>query len=314
MTNPSQRTPPGTVVQTHPCSLGYNLVLHGGAGGRVEELSLEDQGAYSAGLTQAYEAGEAVLRAGGSALDAVCATVTALEDNPLFNAGSGAALTATGEAELDASIMAGDGRAGAVAVSRFARNPVLAARKVMEETDHVMLVAPTRERVAQWGLKSEDPDYFVTRPRQQQLRNVQAAQLAGSRHGTVGAVALDSYGHLAAATSTGGMVNQHDGRVGDTPIIGAGTYARDGVAAVSCTGHGESFIEGVVAHEITARMRHGGASLTDAVRQTIEDELEGRGSTGGVIALGGDGEIVIAHNSPAMFAAFHDGRRIVTST
>jgi L-asparaginase / beta-aspartyl-peptidase len=303
-----------TVRQPRPSSARYQLVLHAGAGGRVEELSEEAQGAYAEGLRRAYEEGYAVLRGGGSALDAVCATVTVLEDNPLFNAGRGAALTATGEAELDASIMAGDGRAGAVAVSRYARNPVLAARKVMEVTEHVMLVAPTRGVVAGWGLTVEDPEYFVTRPRQEQLQHVQDAQLASSRHGTVGAAALDCFGHLAAATSTGGMVNQRDGRVGDTPVIGAGTFARDGVAAVSCTGHGEAFIEGVVAHEVVARVRHGGASLIDAVSRTIQAELDARDAAGGLIALGADGRVVVAHNSPAMFAAYLDDERLVTMT
>ena len=147
-----------------------------------------------------------------------------------------------------------------------------------------------------------------------QLENVKSNELAESRHGTVGAVALDVHGHLAAATSTGGMVNQSEGRVGDTPIIGAGNYARDGVVAVSCTGDGESFIQGVVAHEVSARVRYLRADLADAVAGTINDEIASREATGGMIAVGADGSLVIAYNSPAMFAAFRDGDRLVTLT
>lgn len=295
-------------------STGYALALHAGAGGRMEELSLEEQGGYSAGLAEAYQAGEEILAGGGSALDAVCATVQRLEDNPLFNAGRGAALTAAGDAELDASVMTGDGRAGAIGASRHAQNPVLAARKVMEASSHVFLVAPTRELVAGWGLEVAEPGYFITPARLRQLENVKADEFAGSRHGTVGAVALDVHGRTAAATSTGGMVNQSEGRVGDTPIIGAGNYARDTVVAVSCTGDGEAFIQGVVAHEVYARVRYLGVSLADAVAGTIRDEIAGRDATGGLIAVSSDGSVVIAHNSPAMFAAFRDGDELVTLT
>jgi beta-aspartyl-peptidase (threonine type) len=311
---PFQRKTYMRVIDIAPAQTGYALVLHGGAGGRVEELSLEQQGHYSAGLAGAYRVGQSVLAAGGTALDAVCATVEQLENNPLFNAGRGAALTAAGEAELDASVMTGDGHAGAIAVSRHAKNPVFVARKVMEETGHVLLVAPSKVLVSEWGLQTVDPDYFVTEVRQRQLARVQSKQLAESRHGTVGAVAVDMHGHVAAATSTGGMVNQQEGRVGDTPVLGAGTYARDGVVAVSCTGEGESFIEGVVAHEIYARMHYAGATLADAVAGTIVAELDGRGTTGGIVAVGADGRVVVAHNSPAMFAAYEDAGELVTLT
>jgi beta-aspartyl-peptidase (threonine type) len=280
----------------------------------MEELSLDEQGQYPAGLADAYRAGEAVLAGGGSALEAVCVTVQHLEDNALFNAGRGAALTADGEAELDASVMAGDGRAGAIGASRHAKNPILAARKVMEASSHVFLVAPSVDLVTDWGLQVVAPDYFITAARRQQLDNVRSDELAGSRHGTVGAVAVDRHGLMAAATSTGGMVNQSEGRLGDTPIIGAGNYARDGVVAVSCTGDGEAFIQGVVAHEVSARVRYLRADLADAVAGTISDEVAGREATGGIIAVGADGSIVIAHNSPAMFAAFRDGDQLVTLT
>ena len=314
MTSFDERNTSVCVVSIAPAASGYALVLHGGAGGRVSELSLDQQGQYSAGLTEAYDAGDAVLASGGSALDAVCATVAKLENNPLFNSGRGAALTKSGEAELDASVMTGDGRAGAVAASRHSKNPVYLARKVMEDSEHVLLVAPNKDLVAAWGLETVEPEYFITPVRQEQLRNVRSKLLEGSRHGTVGAVAMDVHGHLAAATSTGGMVNQSEGRVGDTPIIGAGNYARDGVVAVSCTGDGEAFIQGVVSHEISARMRYSHAELADAVTGTIEAELVGRGADGGIIAVGADGRIVIAHNSPAMFAAYRDEDQLVTLT
>ena len=297
-----------------PRAPGYALALHGGAGGRMEELSLDEQGQYPAGLADAYRAGEDVLAGGGSALDAVCASVQHLEDNPLFNAGRGAALTADGVAELDASVMTGDGRAGAIGASRHARNPVLAARKIMEESSHVFLVAPSVDLLTDWGLRVAEPEYFITAARRKQLDNVRSKELAGSRHGTVGAVALDVRGQLAAATSTGGMVNQSEGRVGDTPIIGAGNYARDGVVAVSCTGEGEAFIKGVVSHEISARVRYLRADLADAVTGTITDEVASREATGGIIAVSAEGGIVIAHSSPAMFAAFRDGDELVTLT
>ena len=297
-----------------PSPAGWSLVLHGGAGGRVEELSLEVAADYSAGLTTAYRAGEAVLAAGGSALDAVCATVEALEDDPLFNAGRGAALTSAGTAELDACVMTGDGRAGAVAACLHARNPVHAARRVLEDSAAVLLVDPPRQLLEDWALTTVERDYFLTPARVQQLRNVQDKVLAGSRHGTVGAVARDTAGRVAAATSTGGMVDQSEGRVGDTPIVGAGTYARDGVGAISCTGHGEAFIQGVVAYDVAARVRYLGTPLDQAMVDTVAAELDTRDAIGGLIAVGADGRIVVGHNSPAMFAAYSDGTRLVTHT
>jgi len=293
-------------VQCYELSLpagGPGLALHGGAGDRVAELSLEGQAGYGRGLGAAYAAGWNVLSNGGTALDAVCAAVEVLENDPLFNAGRGAALTAAGRAELDASVMTGDGQAGAVAASKHAKNPVRLARRVMEDTPHVLLVNPSEKLVREFGLDTADQDYFVTPARVRQLERVLASRAAAPRHGTVGAVARDGYGHLAAATSTGGMVGQADGRVGDTPIVGAGVYARNQVAAVSCTGHGEAFIRGVVAYDIAARVRYTRARLLDAVRATVEGELSSCGATGGLIAVGGDGAVVVAHNSPAMFSA-----------
>jgi beta-aspartyl-peptidase (threonine type) len=291
------------IFEVAPPGEGPSLALHGGAGGRIEELTLEGRAPYSEGLLAAYRAGWEVLAAGGSALDAVCASVEVLENDPLFNAGRGAALTATGQAELDASVMTGAGLAGAVAASKRAKSAVRVARTVMERTEHALIVDPDVTFLERYGLEVVERDYFITPARQQQLERVLDGRAVAARHGTVGAVARDASGLVAAATSTGGMVGQADGRVGDSPIIGAGVYARDNVVAVSSTGHGEAFIRGVVAYDIAARIRYAGAALAAAVRETFELELGQRGSTGGVVAVGGDGRIVVAHNSPAMFSA-----------
>jgi beta-aspartyl-peptidase (threonine type) len=292
------------IFEVPPPDEGPSLALHGGAGGRIPELNLAP---YADGLLAAYRAGWQVLAAGGDALDAVCASVEVLENDPQFNAGRGAALTETGHAELDASVMTGSGLAGAVAASRYARSPVRLARAVMEHTEHVLIVDPDAEFAERYGLEVVDRGYFITEPRQQQLARVMDRRAVAARHGTVGAVARDATGRVAAATSTGGMTGQADGRVGDSPIVGAGVYARDNVAAISCTGDGEAFIRGVVAYDVTARIRYAGAGLAEAIRGTFEEELTQRGSTGGLVAVGGDGRIVVAHNSPAMFSARGSG-------
>ncbi|MDX6420480.1 MAG: L-asparaginase / beta-aspartyl-peptidase [Trebonia sp.] len=291
------------IFEVAPPEEGPSLALHGGAGGRVEELTLAARAPYAQGLLAAYRAGWQVLAAGGGALDAVCASTEVLENDPLFNAGRGAALTATGHAELDASVMAGSGLAGAVAASKYARNPVRLARTVMEHTEHVLIVDPDVAFLQRYGLEVAERDYFITQPRKQQLDHIMDGRATAARHGTVGAVARDAGGRVAAATSTGGMAGQAEGRVGDSPIVGAGVYARDDVVAISCTGHGEAFIRGVVAYDVAARLRYTGADLAEAVRETFEQELAQRGSTGGLVAIGGDGRIVVAHNSPAMFSA-----------
>jgi beta-aspartyl-peptidase (threonine type) len=291
------------ILEVPAPSGGPSLALHGGAGGRVQELTADGRASYEEGLRAAYRAGWQVLAAGGSALDAVCASVAVLENEPLFNAGRGAALTATGQAELDASVMTGSGHAGAVAASRYARSPVALARAVMEQTEHVLLVSPPAGFVAGCGLEVVEPGYFVTDERRRQLARVLDGRTAAARHGTVGAAARDAAGRVAAATSTGGMTGQADGRIGDSPIVGAGVYARDGVVAISCTGQGEAFIRGVVAYDVAARIRYAGADLPAAVRATFADALTARGADGGLIAVGGDGRVVVAHNSPMMFSA-----------
>jgi len=291
------------IFEALPPAGGASLALHGGAGARVEELTAEARAGYEQGLLAAYRAGWQVLAAGGEALDAVCASVAVLEDDPQFNAGRGAALTASGQAELDASVMTGSGLAGAVAAARYARNPVRLARAVMEHTEHVLIVDPDVEFLKRYGLDMVERDYFITERRRQQLDRVLDGRAAAARHGTVGAAARDAGGRVAAATSTGGMNGQADGRVGDSPIVGAGVYARDGLVAISSTGDGEAFIRGVVAYDVAARIRYAGSGLAEAVRETFEHELTQRGATGGLVAVGGDGHVVVGHNSPAMFSA-----------
>jgi beta-aspartyl-peptidase (threonine type) len=297
-----------------PSDADFALALHGGAGGRIAELADDRRRDFESGLSRAYYAGEEILRTGGSALDAVCAAVAVMEDDPMFNAGRGAALNSDGDAELDAAVMTGDGHAGAVAAARYARNPVRLARAVMERSEHVLLVSPPADLVESWDLPVVTPDYFVTEARRQQLARLQDRLVAGPRHGTVGAVARDDRGRIAAATSTGGMSNQSAGRVGDTPIIGAGTYARDGLAAISCTGHGEAFIRGVVSYDIAARIRYLGSKLAEAVAATFENELSGKDSSGGLVCVDASGRIVVAHNSPSMFAAYPNHGKLIIHT
>jgi L-asparaginase / beta-aspartyl-peptidase len=184
----------------------------------------------------------------------------------------------------------------------------------MEHTEHVLIVDPDVEFLQRYGLEVAERDYFVTEPRRRQLDRVLGGRAVAARHGTVGAVARDAAGRLAAATSTGGMTGQADGRVGDSPIVGAGIYARDGVVAISCTGDGEAFIRGVVAYDVAARIRYAGAGLAEAVRGAFEQELTERGATGGLVAVGGDGHIVVAHNSPMMFSARGTGHEPLVTT
>ena len=277
------------------------IVVHGGAGGPISDPERGDR--MRAGAAAAVEAGHAVLAAGGAALDAVEAAVVVLEDDPEFNAGRGAALTEYGRVELDASIMDGPTRAaGAVAAVRGVRNPVRAARAVLADGRHVLLVGePATEFAATAGLNFENETWFVTERERIALAQSDAA---GAR-GTVGAVARDSAGRLAAATSTGGVSGQRLGRVGDSPLIGAGTWA-DETVAVSCTGHGESIIRTALAHEVHALLRHRELGLQDACVEAIRS-LEGLGGDGGLIAVTAHGDVAATFNSDAMTRGWRVG-------
>jgi len=297
----------------------YALAIHGGAGalpGRT--LSAEREAAFHDGLAQALGVAQAILEADGRALDAVEEAVAVLEDDPLFNAGRGAVLTMDGTVELDASIMDGEQlRAGAVAAVRYVRNPIRLARRVLEDTPHVFLVGEGADRFAeQAGVTLVANDYFITPDRLQQLEALRwhlkqsgasqpamPAALDEPPFGTVGAVARDRAGRLAAATSTGGMNGKRPGRVGDSPVIGAGCYADNASCAVSTTGHGEWFLRTVQAYDIAARLRYGGASLAAAVSASIDERLPRLGGSGGLIAVDSHGTLEIRYNTPAMFRA-----------
>ena len=257
-----------------------------------------------AGLERALEAGYQALKEGKSSIDAVIAAVMVLEDDPLFNAGRGGSLNSDGDVEMDASIMEGAKlRAGAVAAVRRIRNPVLAARAVMENTRHVLLAGDGAERFArQQGLKLESPAYFRTARQLDSLRNKKK-----NYHGTVGAVALDGDGNLAAATSTGGYTGKMPGRIGDSPIIGAGTYADNRACAVSATGLGESFIRAAVAHDMCARMRYRGASLAAAAAAALRNVAQ-LGGDGGLVAVDRSGNVAMPFNSEGMYRACVDRR------
>jgi beta-aspartyl-peptidase (threonine type) len=307
----------------------YGLVIHGGAGIILRKaMSPELQSLFRAGLTQAREAGYAVLARGGSSLDAVEAAIASMEECPLFNAGRGAVLNADGICELDASIM--DGRtqaAGAVAGVQHVKSPIRLARAVMEKSEHVMLAGIGAEQFAQTlGFEFVPNGYFQTELRRRQLekaRQLEAGKksiISGQgrvtfvtlddnelidqiKHGTVGCVALDQAGNLAAGTSTGGMTNKKFGRVGDSPIIGAGTYANNATCAVSATGWGEFFIRASVAHDIAAQMEYKGAPLSRAAAATIA-KVGKLGGNGGVICIDRRGHVAMPFNSPGMYRGF----------
>jgi L-asparaginase / beta-aspartyl-peptidase len=289
----------------------FGMAIHGGAGTLPRaEMSGEAERQYRAGLREAIDAGYAVLHDGGTSLDAVTRAVVLLEDNPLFNAGRGSVFTLDGRNELDASIMEGRTlKAGAVCGLTRIRNPVELARAVMEKSEHVMLAgAGAEEFASSQGFSFVPQSYFHTAARWAQLERIRGGEIGLSGHtishvGTVGAVALDSFGHLAAATSTGGMTGKRFQRIGDSPVIGAGTYADDRSCAVSATGHGEIFMRAAVAHDICARMRFGGRGVGEAAREVIFGELPALGGEGGVIAIDARGEIVMEFNSEGMFRA-----------
>lgn len=290
----------------------WALAIHGGAGSMTRDsFDAAAIAAHEAGLAAALAAGRAVLAGGGSALDAVTAAVVVLEDDPHFNAGRGAVFTYHGTNELDAAIMAGDARgAGAVAGVTHTRNPVRLARAVMEAGPHVMLSGAGADEFARdHGIEQVDPDWFATPERWRQLEELKARKLgwfdSGMKYGTVGAVARDAAGHVAAATSTGGLTGKRWGRIGDSPLIGAGTYADDRAGAVSCTGSGEQFIRTGAAHEICARMRLMGESAEVAARAVLA-EVGAMGGVGGVIVVAPTGETALAFTTPGMFRARAD--------
>ena len=302
----------------------FSLAIHGGAGtiARASLTTTAEQD-YRAALQAALQAGTAVLAGGGAALDAVETAVRSLEDCPLFNAGRGAVFTHEGHHEMDAALMDGaSGRAGAVAGVREVQNPIRAARLVMEATEHVLLAYPGADELArEHGLPLQPPAYFFTEFRHRQLQEAIAAGRMQLDHaaisaavpladpnwkkGTVGAVARDQHGCLAAATSTGGMTNKRYARIGDTPLIGAGTWA-DARCAISCTGHGEYFIRAVAAHDIACLMEYRGLALAEACRVVVHDKLAPAGGEGGLIAVDAAGHLALPFNSEGMYRAWLD--------
>jgi beta-aspartyl-peptidase (threonine type) len=305
------------------------LAIHGGAGVRPrKEMTPELDKKYRADLKRALRAGHAALRKeGGTSLDAVEAAIRVLEDSSLFNAGRGAVFTHEGRNELDASIMEGkEKRAGAVAAVSRIKNPIAAARQVLD-SEHVLLVGPGAERFAfARGVEEVSPVYFWTAERWQQLlkaleeekqapgkKGAHGLRPVGRHFGTVGAVARDARGSLAAGTSTGGMTNKRPGRVGDSPLIGAGTYADNAACAVSCTGHGELFIRHAVAHEIVARMKYNKQSVGEAASDVLRQLPEEEGGIGGLIALDRDGNLAMPYNTEGMYRGYvtQDGKVVV---
>jgi len=288
----------------------YTIAVHGGAGTILKSsMTPEKETAYTHGLKSALLGGEKILASGGSALDAVCESVKILEDNPLFNAGKGSVFTHTGTHEMDASVMDGSTlAAGAIAGVSGVKNPVLLARLVMEKTEHVLLSGKGAEELAHLHkIEFRNNDYFFDEFRQQQwlsVKNTEGTMLdhtSDKKFGTVGAVALDKHGNIAAATSTGGMTNKMYNRIGDTPIIGAGTYASNETCAVSCTGHGEFFIRSVVAYDVACLMAYRGLSLEEACREVVNNKLVKTGGEGGLIAVDCKGNISLVFNSEGMY-------------
>jgi L-asparaginase / beta-aspartyl-peptidase len=290
----------------------YSIAIHGGAGTLLKgQMTPEKEAAYTSGLQAALGAGYEVLTKGGSALDAVTAAVVLLENNPLFNAGKGSVFTAKGHHEMDASVMDGKNlKAGAVSLISGIKNPILLARDVMEKSEHVFLAAEGAKQFAlSLGYPIENEDYFYDEFRYHQWQEIKGSdsfQLdhsvqKESKFGTVGAVACDMYGTVAAATSTGGMTNKKWGRIGDSPMIGAGNYANNATCAVSCTGSGEYFIRGVVAYDVSCLMEYKGLSLEDAANEVIHHRILKLGGDGGLIAVDALGNIAMPFNTEGMY-------------
>ena len=281
----------------------YGLVIHGGAGTITRKnMSSEKESEYRYKLTEALVAGFEILEKGGSSMDAVETTIKIMEDSPLFNAGKGAVFTNAGTNELDASIMDGSTlQAGAVAGVKTIKNPISAARKVMDETWHVMLAGDGADNFAkEQGLEIVNNDYFYTERRWKALQKAQDSE----KHGTVGCVALDRNYNLAAGTSTGGLTNKRWGRIGDTPIVGAGNYANNQTCGVSGTGQGEYFIRGNMAFDVSALMNYSSLSVEQAARRVI-DKLSDRGGRGGLIAMDKNGNIAMPFNTEGMYRGYY---------
>lgn len=299
---------------TEPQLLAFDfaLVLHGGAGSmNFENVPEPTQKIYMNSLDSALQLGLEILKDGGTSIDAVEAVIRCMEDNPLFNAGKGAVFTSEGKNELDASIMTGwDLNAGAVAGVTDIRNPISAARAVMERSEHVMLAGEGASVFARKeGLEIVDPSYFFTEKRFESFRKAKENE----NHGTVGCVALDREGNLCAGTSTGGTSNKKPGRIGDSPIIGAGTYANNTTCGVSSTGHGEYFIRWTVAHQISVLMEYKGYDVETAAKEVIEKQLVKAGGSGGVVCLDKYGRAAMVTNTTSMFRAYgnSEGERLV---
>lgn len=294
----------------------YAIAIHGGAGTiRKANMTDEREKEYLDALNKALDIGEGILKDGGTSLDAIVETIKYMEDVPLFNAGKGAVFTNAERNELDASIMDGATQnAGAVGGVTIVRNPITAARAVMEKSDHVMLTGVGAEQFAlEQGLDTVSNDYFYTERRFQSLQRVKAKENEQTgflnesephKYGTVGCVALDKNGNIAAGTSTGGMTNKKYNRIGDSPIIGAGSYANNATCAISSTGHGEYFIRYVVAHDVSALMEYKGESLEDAADYVINDKLKKAGGTGGIIAVDKDGNVAMPFNTEGMYRGY----------
>lgn len=298
----------------------YALALHGGAGTLVKGMMTpEKEGAYKKALQSALDIGYAILEKGGSSVSAVTETVACLEDSPLFNAGKGSVFTADGTHEMDAAIMDGmDRNAGAVSLITGIKNPIRLAKAIMEESEHVFLAGEGAMRFAKkLNLNLEEPTYFYDELRHQQwldIKDTDNFQLdhslkKDSKFGTVGAVACDQNGNVAAATSTGGMTNKRYGRVGDSPMIGAGNYANNKTCAVSCTGSGEFFIKGVVAYDVSCLMEFKGLSLDAAATEVIQKRILEIGGDGGLIAVDAKGNITMPFNTEGMYRAFQTSER-----
>lgn len=299
----------------------YALVIHGGAGVILQEnMSPEKENAYLEALNLALDTGESILKSGGTASEAVIATIKTMEDSELFNAGHGAVFTHDGRNELDASIMEGQHlEAGSIGGVTNVKNPIEAAYAVMKNSKHVLLTGKGAEQFAQeQGLEIVDPDYFYTERRweslQQAIQNEKEQKPSNpdTKHGTVGAVALDKYGNLTAGTSTGGMTNKRYNRFGDVPIIGAGTYANNNTCAISCTGHGEFFIRYTVAHDISALMEYRDLDINSAAEEVVMKKLVDAGGSGGMIGVDKNGEVTMTFNSPGMYRGYvrPDGRDV----